>query len=251
MSIDLTVHFVGICTHVWWEELPQFTGRVVLVNATAGATIDGHIIPPHYATLRIAASDIVDLDGMPPGTGDPIVQWMLNGERIRIENATDAAVGKHSSFESCVPHLADHATNLGPPDSAVVDGSDASLTAAIFDITGGTLHGGANYLGGASTSYLTASTGGEDPRLLLTPFGTGVPRLLTLRAGAEITLSNIGDDDGDYDFYLHFKTAADMPTGKSTPAGATENCSILKRFPKTWPPGAGSVGPGCSNSTYP
>jgi hypothetical protein len=257
MNMKLNVYFVGLCTHVWWDEPPlTFTKRVVLHNATAGDVIKGKIIKSHIPTLRIAAADIEEMDSLHlPGT-DGILEWKLNGGRVHIANPIDGEVVPDPTFSTCIPHLRDLMDDVGPPSEAAVDGNDPSIISCIFELSAGRLYGCTNKPG-AALGLFVAETNGP-PVLRFTSFETGESRTstITLRAGARVTFSNLGacaEYDDSFDFYLHYKLAADMPVRDLILPGPDriKGCAVVNEDVPTWPPGFKSVGPGCSNSAYP
>jgi hypothetical protein len=255
MNMEIGVYFLGVCTHVWWDEPPvPYTKRVVLVNGSGVTPIHGKNIQPHIATLRIAAADIDGLESLDwPGTiNKGVIEWRLDGERVHIENAIGGDTEPDDSFFTCMPHLRLLTTTVGPPSRAAIEDLDPGLTSCIFDLTGGTMYGRANE-SEAMLGLLKAETTGA-PRLSITPFG-GQSRTIQLKPGAEITFSNLGatpEDDDRFDFYLHYQLAEQLPTTVlGIPEHGRTGCVVFNDPIKTWPAGFGSVGPGCSNSAYP
>jgi hypothetical protein len=250
MTMDLTVYFAGVCTHVWWEDPPPaFTHRVVLANGIAEGNIHGKRIRSHIPTLRVADQDILDMTSpVPPRSSGGITEWRLDGARVRIENAI-TEVERDLTFKRCIPKLGDLTSDIGPPSKEAVDGGVLDFTACIFDVTGGTLKGRANQ-SRAAFALLETDTS-EIPKVHITWSTTAEPTVLHLVRGAEMTIANLGaaeNDDADFDFYLHYKLAAEMPAYLGVPGPS--DCTINEPA-RTWPPGFGSVGPGCSNSAYP
>lgn len=252
MSTDLTVSFAGVCTHLWWTKtLPSYTKRVVLVNASQGETIDGHDIHRHVALLRVASEDIVRRESPAlPELVNGIVEIPLDGTRLRLENTATTDVQRDNSFLSCIPRLSMLTPGLPAPSKEAVDDGDPARTACIFELTGGTLFGRSND-NGAALAELQASTT-DVPHLSITWAATQQRIDLYLRPGASITVSNVGETeahDDEFDFLLHYKLAAEMPTNPQVLRDRT-TC-VTANGDKTWPPGFRSVGPGCSNSAYP
>ncbi len=247
--MGITVYFAGICTHVGWDENRP---RVVLANGTEGDNIDNQKIDAHVPTLRIAASDLVDMASLNlPGTSDAIVEWKLDGSRIRIENGTGSPQ-RHQSFFNCMPSLRERTPEIGALSEEAIEGRDARRASCVFDVTSGSISAGALEVNGAVFSMLRADTDGA-PRLSIAPFGSGDPRVLSLRDGAEITIANLGATerhDGRYDFYLHYKLAAEMPSSPRVPTETAAGC-ILNPITRTLPPGLATVNVACSNSGYP
>lgn len=251
--MSIGVYFMGVCTHVWWEEPPAFTSRVVLVNAVNDTPFPDKVVRSHLATLRIAAEDILEARGIVlPTPVDGIVTLDLNrtGARVEIANVTGDA-RRDDSFGHCIPKLSHLSPNLGPPSKAAVEDGRSDLVSCIFTITGGRLIGGSNDKG-AAFGLLTAETDGN-PVVHIAPFNGETPGEIELRDNAQITLSNLGATevhDDAWDFYLHYKLAETMPAERGLPAPSP--CRGGNHPPaSTWPPGFKSVGPGCSNSAYP
>jgi hypothetical protein len=223
----------------------------VLANGFGDKTIREKSVRSHVPTLRIAVSDIVGLESLAlPGTSDAIVEWRLNGVRVRIENAIDEAV-RDDSFNNCIPRLGQLTPDVGPPSKAAVEDGMAELTSCIFDVTGGRLQGGSNQPG-AALALLSTKTESA-PLVSITSFATGERGELQLRDGAQMTLSNLGatgEDDDLYDFYLHYTLAERMPDILAVPPPSPCRGGNHPSG-RTWPPGFKSVGPGCSNSAYP
>lgn len=247
--MGITVYFAGICTHVGWDESRP---RVVLVNGTQGDRIEDQHIDAHVPTLRIAASDLTDIASLNlPGTRDAIIEWKLDGTRIRIENGTGSPQ-QHPSYVNCMPSLRNLTPAIGAPAAEAVEGRDARLVSCVFDVTCGTISAGAFKTNGAVFSMLRAETEGA-PGLSIAPFGSGDPQVLTLRDGAAITIANLGATerhDGSHDFYLHYKLAAEMPPSPGIPTATASGC-ILNPVSSTLPPGLTTVNVACSNSGYP
>ena len=247
--MGISVYFLGICTHVWWDESRP---RVVLVNARENSTIHGAEIHSHIPTLRIAASDIADDSLIWPGTSGPVVEWQLERTRLRIENGTTTRCERDSSFETCMPSLRDRTPDIEAPAEDAVEGRDPQAASCIFELNCGTVSAGALRDNGAVFGMLRAETQGA-PRLSILSFGAGVPTEISLRDGAQITISNLGateNHDGSRDFYLHYKLAAHMPENPGLPRPLPVGCVVNEMRP-TWPRGFTSVDAGCSNSVYP
>jgi hypothetical protein len=260
MSMGISIHFLGICTHVWWEGMQP---RVILTNAREKSHIGDQDTESHIAKLRIAAKDIVNVDSLPwpadslvwPGTGEAIIEWPLDGVRIRIENGTTPPARDVEHFH-CIPslqHLLGPDIDIGPPSQASVEDGNPELASCIFDVNCGSVSGGALRPDGAVFGMLRTETDGQ-PRLRIASFGSTTPKVLTLRDGAEVTISNLGATerhDGRFDFYLHYKLAETMPAVLKAPENTGDDCVVNIGAIATWPPGFRSVDAGCSNSTYP
>ncbi|MBV9494368.1 MAG: hypothetical protein JOZ54_08975 [Acidobacteria bacterium] len=245
----LKVHFLGICTYVWWEGISP---RMVLVNAKNNTPIDGYDIGSHVPTLRIAANDILDLDPQRwPGTKATILEWELNGARLRIESEGPPFT-RDPSVDRCMPSLAALHSDIGPPSKAAVEDGDPALSSCIFELTQGALSCGVLREDGAAFSMLRTETREQgQPRLSITSFRSGESRTITLRDGAEITIANLGAAEAPVDFFLHYMLAEKMPLKPEGPGRRDSSCRVNGPGPATWPPGFGSVDAGCSNSRYP
>lgn len=246
--MGISIHFIGICTHVWWDESRP---RVVLVNAVEGKRIQEQDIGSHVPTLRIAARHLTEVDQAMvwPGTSDAIIEWQLSGARISIN--TTGTPQRDDSFLRCMPSLRNLTPDVGAP-SPDIDTEVLGLTACLFNITGGTFSAGAIRDNGAVFAKLTAETEGP-PALSIAAYGSEVPSLIGLKDGAEITIANLGateGHDGSLDFYLHYMLAATMPDVLGVPKPPGPNCRVNAYSP-TWPKGFGTVDAGCSNSAYP
>lgn len=228
------------------------TPRVVLVNGTEGSTIQPDI-QSHVPTLRIAAHDILNMDFLNwPGTGGPILEWQLNGARMRLANGTSPLL-RDPSVETCMPSLRRLTSQISPPSKEAVEDEDPRRALCIFDVTHGTLSAAAHREGGPVYGMLRTETDGP-PRLSIRQFGSAVPQEIVLRDGAEITIANLGateQHDGSNDFYLHYELAAAKPDNPGIPRDLAPGCVDNKAPRPTWPPGFTSVDVGCSNSAYP
>lgn len=209
------------------------------------------LVDSHAATLRIAAKHIDGADLPLPEPRDGIVEWTLNGARVRVENA-GGDIRQDPSFGRCIPRLGYLTPELSAPLKPAVDDGDAAVASCIFEVTGGSLFGHRSP-GGAAWALLESPTAGA-PRVSITSFA-GLRNEIRLHEGAEIAISNLGvveKPDNIYDFYLHYTLAAAMPTEPpGLPTGESPAACVSNAHGHTWPPAFKSVGPGCSNSAYP
>jgi len=245
---QLTVQFLGICTH-FTQNISPIPHRVVLVNASAGITVGGVPIPPHFATILITPP------GAPPGTG--LGPFSLTGVAISLQNPASDPLGL---LPSNVPNL----TNLTAPiqplairSSQYVIEQVPQFAAAYFDIVTGTfttIPGPGGAVGVAvsmNTVPTTTQPPDDDPVLLFTPFpnaaplASGLSSSMPVASGSTITFANEAasadeNSPGSFPtshFFLHYLTASQMPSAPQVPPmSATVS---------------GSVGGGCSNSQYP
>ena len=251
--MEIGVYFVGVCTHVQWGKTrPAFLNRVVLVNGSGHPRVRDKDIPSHVAALHIAADDVLGTESivLPEPVGG-IITLPLNGVRMRIANTIGEINPPDGSVGTCIPSLDQLTPGLGRPSKEAVEDGKPELTSCIFDVTGGRLQGGSNG-NGAAFGFLSAETDGT-PRLRITPFGSETWGEIQLRDHAQITLSNLGENetDDEWDFYLHYKLAETMPLGDLGRPGRSPCADHNTQSASTWPPGFKSVGPGCSNSAYP
>ena len=250
---EITVFFVGICTHMQWPEKfgadPGFSHRVVLVNGSEPRLINDRPIPSHRATLSIAADDLV-IGRTPSNAGDDqILEWNLDGTTIDIANAT-GSLTYDASYECCIPHLKVLTPDLPPPSAQVVTDAQPLEASCYFDVTAGVMRAGL-VAGGAAVSVLTVTTTDELPIVRVRGFEGEASQKIPLRNGARIALSNVaaGHSDEDDDFLLHYRTAESIPKNAKVPREAARCCNALPQEriidPKL------NVGPGCSNSNFP
>jgi hypothetical protein len=223
----LNVYFVGVCVHLR-NSVKGVPHRVVLINASKGDHIHDLPIDPHFAGLNIGV----------PDTPRP------DGALFTIPNAVSEAVDYDSSFERCIPRLADYSSSPLPPLSdAMTRGKDKALAAAYFDAAG--KFSAEVTHGGASVAKLVVETNGS-PILRIAPFDGASPEDVNLPDDATIEIANIvGSEatENDHDFLLNFKILEKIPDDASWPTEGKE-CQRSNRAYTT-------IGPGCSNTNYP
>jgi hypothetical protein len=250
---EITVYFIGICTHMQWpEELggrPRFLHRVVLVNGVEPRLINERPIPGHHATLRIAADDLVVARTHAQASEDEIITWKLSGTTIEIANAT-GKLSYDASYECCIPHLKALTPDLPPPSTSVVVDAQPHEASCYFEVNAGLMRAGL-VASGAAVAVLTVTTKDDFPILRLSGFSGGEPQDIVLRSGARIAVSNVAQThyDEDNDFLLHYKTAEYIPANARVPIEAARCCTPLPQERVIDP--QMDVGPGCSNSNFP
>lgn len=272
---QVTIDFIGICTHVNWHQLvsPQpeilLGRRIVLVNGNPLAIASNphlndleHPIPPHYAQLMVPASssivgpagplfqpspdpghvtltlNIVGMDPFLPGQ-PPVIG--LTGATLQLVNG----VGAFADEAGCIPHLSATVPSARPGPH--VTDKVSSKVSCYFDIAAGTLAGlQTREHGGAAFAQLTATTV-TAPQILITPWDGTAPTLVTLPDDdLPVAVFNspitMGEEFIDH-FLLHFVATDD----NWPPHGAT--LDVLSACPVEGVPW--EVGPGCSNSNIP
>jgi hypothetical protein len=243
---NVTVHFVGICTHFSQATLlrvsqspsstPLPKHRVVLVNATDGLVVHETRIPPHIPMLAFGEEQIA-----------------LSGctVRLRTESASLPLEPTFADSFYALPNLTRLMRSLqafGDPSAEVVLDQDPKQTACYFDIDFGTLSACLDQNGAAVATLEVTS---PDPIMLeVTPWdppSSGTSHRLP--SGTVVWVVNT-DEPGiasNYpfvDFLLHYMTARTMPHTPQVP-----HALLLERCPFDHP--YQTVGAGCSNSNYP
>jgi hypothetical protein len=237
---NLTVYFVGICTHLREFTSRETEHRVVLINAREGKEINGRTIVQHEATLRY-----LDLERTP--RHEP-----LNGVRITIKNPSTTDIAYDKSFFTCIPRLTTYAPNIMSLSLDVAKGHDPNLVAAYFDITAGRLIAGAD-ANDASVAVLNVPTDGNPILSIETfpghPNGQATKQIL-LPPDAHIQLENVGPGlghgEGPHDFLLNLLVAQVIPPDATWPTTRAD-CKLDVALPFR----GNTVDPGCSNSNYP
>ena len=256
----IVVRFGGICTH-----FPNFdsagTWRVVLVNASdpdsvkrrSGNDPRFNNMMSHVARLRLVKSQVVAIQGDLASffaEGDRLVR-NLNGAALKIQNA---AAGSLVDRTTCgLPRLSDWKIG-GVKAGSAASSSVATDIACRFDFKSGTLEGTATIPGKACLVRLTAPTTGN-PQLIITPFGGGMPTVVTLRnpdpdtMGNHLALVEVGNSpmmpsSAPEHFLLHYLLADRLADGPGSPNVPQCGC----------PPGGRYIQfetPACSNSQIP
>jgi hypothetical protein len=240
MSATLKVEFIGICTriaasYVWpVSPPPGVSHRIVLVNASQGAMINGAPIPPHEALIEIDPASIKSM-GAPSG----LLQrrrgvWELRGVQLWIPGARTPESEPAPMPNLGLPSMLTQAHgDLPALDQNVVTGGRA---AAYFDITGGLYR--TTSFGEAATGTLFVETPG-DPTLRIRTSWDESETTIELYPASKIILKNVGSfDDSTNDFFLHYGVCVAIPPD-ITPPGPAKG------------PDLNGLTAGCSNSNYP
>lgn len=254
-GVTVTVNFIGICTNISRERLPELPvpHRIVLVNASQGSKgtpYERFRIGPHEAAIAFGRAKAVPLKGckLTLAAGASLRSGpQLAPDFYRIPNLTTL----FRNGEVFGPRLS------APSREVVIDGKPARA-ACYFDVAVGTLTSQKTDLDAVFTS-LTAT--GPEFVLEASAFeGGSLPEGLSestvLTQDTTIWIGNTDTaDKGPTDFILHYLTAQDPPADPRIPDMATPAALVserpkparIPRLHPTW----NTVGAGCSNSNYP
>ncbi|MEA2489802.1 MAG: hypothetical protein QOH21_1594 [Acidobacteriota bacterium] len=230
----ITVHFIGVCTHLRKKDVPGLPvpHRVFVAHARTAQDFGSGTVPAHVATLEIR----------PPGA--PVETWDLTGVRVRVVTSAGGAVSYGGSWGKCMPSLSGHGRVKCTVDPNVVVRGTPDLADAYFDVAAGTFEAVCH--GDATGAKLTID--GTAPRLLFSGLTDESPTMTRVLAdGTELRLAHTeptctGDDNHHFSMHYLVGGKAKIPTGKKT---HDVKC-------KCEPDGdMVSLGPGCSNSEYP
>jgi hypothetical protein len=248
----ITVNFLGICTHMNWTATePHFTRRTVLVNGSSGARIAENEISPHKAELRVRIADLLPGSAPPPETDDDVGVYPLRGTALSIKAPVPGDLHYEPSFRTCIPSLKMLTPILGAPSMKVVEGSEAVDAAAYVLTSSGRMHGGQTETGAAVARWKVEASTPDGVAVVMTTFGEKTGTIVVVRDGATVTIANIGDKKLDHltDFLLHYRAAAILPVDPGLPMRAPPACEMIT--PHATIPHPITIGPGCSNSSYP
>jgi hypothetical protein len=232
----VTVYFGGICTFFSPDAHAELDGfwRVVLVNAANGRVVAGRPIPPHHAEVQI---------------GDNVL-LPAHGQHMRLTSHGSACPAPEEFARSCpdlTTLLQEQGRLLSSPSRKVVFDGDPNEAALYFDFDGGMLEAGTNDLGAVVSRLVLRG----DVVLDTLPFGGGgEPVRMVFQEDTTILVSNDDtiEDTSEFDFYLHYLTAESVPSDPPIPAEPhRRRLPVLPHLPHWF----GSIGAGCSNSTYP
>ncbi|HEV7764042.1 MAG TPA: hypothetical protein VGQ76_03470 [Thermoanaerobaculia bacterium] len=250
--MQVTVYFVGICTHV--NEVPGLT-RVLLVNAGFGMNVAGHAIPPHTAALHVpkqfVASAPPTIGGLTPTS--PFFTWTMGGVQLDLSHGTGGAL-KTTDY-TALPSLTQIAgTSALTLDQRVTrDGA----AACEFRITHGEMDAFQLRTSAAVLSKLTFVTDAP-PQLIITRIWDGRIATITLRSADGVdpvlSVSNTGSEpDTVADFLLHYGvttfTPATLLTLTPSLVRAARDTELAELEMFSIDPGGLTIG--CSNSTFP
>lgn len=288
--MQVTVHFVGICTHIRdaFRPLPRPgmeplnpISRVVLVDASHGLRVplsDGvREIPPHSALLYIPrkfiAGELGPMDGLTTIRNrrdarwklwkrrEPI--WTMHGVALQLEHSNDPLT--FTGSYDCMPSLTKAARQPLSPDDRVAEHGGA---ACVFRVLAGHLDAYASREpSGAVVGKLTIHTT-VPPELTVTRIWHQQTSTIRLKSSSdghepEIFVANVGRDpdrddsnDSDDDFLLHYGVTTWTPDAVIHP---DTTCDIRDASQKEQTSlehaltamNVSGLAHGCSNSTYP
>lgn len=238
--MTIRVYFVGVCTHIKrdhkltpWLDVPH---RVVMIQAREGRKdIEGHPIPPHITTIEFDGQEI-ELQSMTVS----VVTSDMRPPHVRYDK---------DSYPH-VPKLRDYAPEDLTPDPDVVQNRDASYADVYFDVDRGTFRGCCAHKSAAVE--LTIEVDDPTPILRLTPWCDRLQRIdypltpdsiICVRHIAQAAEDEKEDEKEKDHFLLHSGIAGRLRyfpvPGHISCEGQIEHC-----LPN-------SLGPGCSDSSYP
>jgi hypothetical protein len=290
----ITVQFFGVCTHMSATQpgMPPSLAwgrRIVLVDASADKISNNFYlrnqqIEAHVARLQLKTSDIVTMSAsemsgfsfllvestsfLPPVEGPSFLVWDLNAMIFSIPNEMPPNRSPTGVLES-MPSLAALTPALGAPSAAVTLNTVPTQAAAFFDVFSGEWTNKA--YDEAYVATIQVTTIGA-PVLRIRSFTNAEPPItIQLRSGAIVTLSNLEPSGvgGDYDFALHYLTAASFPESPGINTDSPSSTLPIIPVPPSpednpynvpfnlIPPPTNEpdvcfgITPSCSNSTYP
>lgn len=252
----LNVSFLGICTHIWNESAEPGAAllrRTICASARNSVRLPDRgverLIPPHIPHLRVAAADI--MGAVPPFLGQPsdgIYEWELDGVAFDVLDSVSGVTASPDWPE--IANLGKLTPSIGPVNPPVVIAEDSKFSSMHFDTTGGVFSASRTELD-ALVARLSVETRSIDTATLSIRRYGEEAFLLILRSGSEITIFNDGaGTDTDFDFLLHYLCVKPFPLDPGIPSRDAIHALPVAAASYTWPLGF-TVGPGCSNSTYP
>ncbi len=230
---EITVEFVGICTHLQFGKgLFTTQHRVVLINSEAQ-----RIVARHHPRVEIRQGQHV------------LFRHDLNGAAVSIDGALDGELTYDFHYNCALPRLLmerfTDSTNLSP---RVKESPDASLVSGLIDLPNASFTAQMRE-DGAAVGVATVQI--EGPRQISIQSFAGAAQIIDERIpvpeGAEVVFSNHAEgSDDDHDFHLNFLIFEPVPDVKR---------NVMRRVcPGILPHkrhGFGSIGPGCSNTNFP
>lgn len=250
---SITVRFEGLCTHLIYPYPPEppWVHRVVMPKAFPN-------FPAHTARLIIplaaaTVSAVRAFAALPHMRYEGVVHGnhhvALEGVELEIANAT-GPYQQQLSFLCGIPRLSRLAGKwLGEPKAAVANARSVDETWAYFNVRTGTWSAGLVHEG-ASAAVLECETDGA-PMLSATGFRPSLPGpALKLEAGHTLTVQHVSENDEEHDFGIHYRIVHESHRPPKLPIPAKAACLEQLPTPAPAPPGQ-SIGPGCSNSTFP
>jgi len=249
--VSVTVYFRGICTHVrrdqkktHWLGVPH---RVVLANARQSKH-DKPNIPDHEGTLYVDKDSVLEPLPAPtpylqPKPGAPAHTWIIKGATVTIPSNDDALDYRGPR---CIPSLP------GVPDFRLdrryVDSEQATAETVdfFFDIEKGELRDCC--FGHAYGAKLCLTKAGDNPEIVIQPFGRGPESRILLKPNAKVMVRHDAEectDDDLHHYLLHYLIGGrklPTPTYVLDPCSKCESCMSGDVV---------SLGVGCSSSNFP
>jgi hypothetical protein len=270
----VTVHFIGICTHIHRTIQPLPTDgdlvplntfqRVVLVDASNGLRVEDDGIPPHSALLYVPPRFIAALpeciDGLTRIAPGLPSAWRMSGVELELEPRSPEL--KWGDGYACLPSLTSATTEHFELDHRVVDDGDL---ACVFRITGGTLAAYTSPSPEPTPPVIGKLTVGIDDwtkaQLKVTRIWSQRTSSIQLRRyGTEnphIIIANVGTTtDVKGDFTLHYLATTLAPkalidqNGICQPPAASQEDRKALEYARVVLDATG-LAEGCSNSVYP
>ncbi len=228
---ELTVYFIGICTHLQWPMGPDATPhRVILINSDAqtGATP----VAKHHTRVEI-------------WNGDVLRQWReLNGAAVSIVGALDGTVTYDGHYHCAIPRLLrDGFAESMTLSRQVTDAPDASLVSGLIDLPNARFTA-EKLPHGAVLAKATVQA--KKPTRISIHLFDGHSEILPVEDGDYVVFKNTAapHQDGEEDFDLHFLIADPVPVIRQNVPRRV--CDIpMHPLPMQ------SIGPGCSNTNFP
>ena len=231
---EITVEFIGVCTHIQRTEylapipVPH---RVVMINSDALGTV-----ARHNTRVEVCEGDLV------------LHRYDLDGHAVSIDGALDGTLTYDQHYLCAVPLLLREgfaeSMTLSPH---VIDSPDRALMAGLLDLPNGSFTAKMRP-DGAAVGIATVQIEGPR-RISIRQFGASEIVLeLDVPPGADVVFTNSANpgEDDEIDFALNFLIAEPVPD--ITRMNSHRPCKqILPHTRHGWQ----SIGPGCSNTNFP